>query len=69
MEHQLKNGSTRILAAVVWLKMNHKFFNKGMAKQACELFKVQAKQLSRVLTGWKYLGRIKKKTSQAGPKE
>ena len=69
MECQPKNGSTRIITAAVSLKMNHKFFNEGTAKQACELFKVQAKQLSRVLMGWKYLGRDKKKTSQAGPKE
>ena len=40
MEHQLKNGSTRILVAAIWLKMNHKFFNEGTAKQACEMFKV-----------------------------
>ena len=69
MEQQPKNGSTRILVAVVWLKLNCKFFNAGTAKQACELFKVQVKQLSRVLTGRKYLGRDKKKTQQAGPKE
>ena len=46
MEWQPKNRSTRILAAAVLLKLNHKFFNAGTAKQACELFKVQAKQLS-----------------------
>ena len=28
----------------------------GMAKEACELFQVREKQLSRVLTGHKYLG-------------
>ena len=56
MIRQPKNGSTRILAAAVWLKFNRKFFSEGMAKEACELFQVQAKQLSKVLTGRKYLG-------------
>ena len=40
----------------VWLKMSRKYFNEGTAKEACELFNVRAKQLSRVLTGKKYLG-------------
>ena len=46
----------RILAAVVWLKLNCKYFNEGMAKEACDRFEVRAKQLSRVLMGRKYLG-------------
>ena len=33
-----------------------KYFNEGMAKEACERFDVRAKQLSRVLMGRKYLG-------------
>ena len=36
--------------------MSRKYFNEGMAKEACERFDVRAKQLSRVLTGRKYLG-------------
>ena len=56
MARQPRNGSTRILAVAVWLKFNRKFFSEGTAKEACELFQVQAKQLSRVLTGRKYLG-------------
>ena len=42
--------------AAVWLKMSKKYFNEGTTKEACECFDVQAKQLSRVLTGKKYLG-------------
>ena len=56
LAHEPRNGPTRILAAAVWLKMSRKYFNKGTAKEACEQFDVRAKQLSRVLTGRKYLG-------------
>ena len=56
LAHEPRNGPTRILAAAVWLKMSHKYFNEGTAKEACEWFDVRAKQLSRVLTGRKYLG-------------
>ena len=40
MARQPRNGSTRILAAAVWLKFNKKFFLEGTAKEACELFQV-----------------------------
>ena len=56
LAHKPKNGPTHILAAAVWLKLNHKYFNEGMAKEACDRFEVRAKQLSRVLMGRKYLG-------------
>ena len=56
LAHELRNGPTHILAAAVWLKLNHKYFNEGTAKEACDRFEVRAKQLSRVLTGRKYLG-------------
>ena len=56
MARQPYNGATRILAPAVWLNFNRKFFSEGTAKEACELFKVWAKQLSRVLTGKKYMG-------------
>ena len=56
LAHKLKNSPTHILAVVVWLKLNCKYFNEGMAKEACDRFEVRAKQLSRVLTGRKYLG-------------
>ena len=54
-KHEVKNGLTRILAVAVWLNLK-RYFSMGMAKEACELFQVRAKQLSRVLTGCKYLG-------------
>ena len=56
LKHEPRNGLTRILTAAVWLKMSRKYFNEGTVKEACELFNVRAKQLSRVLTGKKYLG-------------
>ena len=56
LAHEPRNGPTHILAAAVWLKMSCKYFNEGMAKEACEQFDVRAKQLSRVLMGRKYLG-------------
>ena len=56
LAHELKNSPTQILAAAVWLKLNRKYFNEGMAKEACDRFEVRAKQLSRVLMGRKYLG-------------
>ena len=56
LAHEPKNGPTHILAAAVWLKLNHKYFNEGTAKEACNRFEVRAKQLSQMLTGRKYLG-------------
>ena len=49
-------GSTRLLAAVVWLCLKCKFFNGGTAKEACTMFEVRAKQLSKLLSGKFYLG-------------
>ena len=49
-------GPTRLLAAVVWLHLKHKFFNGGTAKEACTMFEVRAKQLSKLLSGKVYLG-------------
>ena len=47
---------TQLLAAAIWLCLKHKFFNDGMAKEACTTFEVWAKQLSKVLLGKVYLG-------------
>ena len=49
-------GPTRLLAAAVWLCLKCKFFNGGTAKEACTTFEVQAKQLSKLLSGKVYLG-------------
>ena len=49
-------GPTRLLAAVVWLHLKCKFFNGGTTKEACTMFEVQAKQLSKLLSGKVYLG-------------
>ena len=47
-------GPTRLLAAAVWLRLKCKFFNGGTAKEACTMFEVQAKQLSKLLSGKVY---------------
>ena len=49
-------GPTRLLAAAVWLCLKCKFFNSGTTKEACTMFEVQAKQLSKLLSGKVYLG-------------
>ena len=56
LKHEPRNGLTCILTVVVWLKMSRKYFNEGTVKEACERFNIRVKQLSRVLTGKKYLG-------------
>ena len=65
LAHELKNSPTCILAVAVWLKLNCKYFNEGMAKEACDRFEVRAKQLSRVLMGRKYLGGTQAKKCKA----
>ena len=56
---------THVLAVAVGLKLNCKYFNEGTAKEACNRFEVRAKQLSRVLTGRKYLGGTQAKKCKA----
>ena len=48
-------GPTRLLAAAVWLCLKCKFFNGGTTKEARTMFEVQAKQLSKLLSGKVYL--------------
>ena len=70
LKHEPQNGPTRILTAAVWLKLSRKYFNEGTVKEACKWFLVRAKQLSRVLTGRKYLGGTqahKRKTTNEPP--
>ena len=57
------NGPTRLLCAVLWLKLNQMFFNQGTQKEACGLFTVHEKQLSRLITGHKYFGGTDKRKS------
>ena len=56
LKHEPQNSPTHILTVALWLKMSHKYFNEGTAREACKQFNIRAKQLSRVLTGRKYLG-------------
>ena len=65
LAHEPRNGPTHILVAAVWLKMSHKYFNEGMAKEMGEWFDVRAKQLLRVLMGRKYLGGMQARKRKA----
>ena len=47
---------TQLLAAAIWLHLKCKFFNGGTTKEACTMFEVWAKQLSKLLSGKVYLG-------------
>ena len=65
LAHKPRNIPTHVLAVAVWLKLNHKYFNEGMAKEVCDWFEVRAKQLSRILPGRKYLGGMQSKKRKA----
>ena len=58
---------TILLATAVWLHLKCKYFNSGMVKEACEAFKVRAKQPSKLLSGKVYLGRYT--TKRLAPEE
>ena len=60
---KLDNSPTRLLCAVLWLKLNWMFFNQGTQKEACGLFTVHEKQLSRLIMGHKYFGGTDKRKS------
>ena len=61
---------TRLLATAVWIKLRRRYLNEGYAKDAYQMFDIQAKQLSKVLLGKEYLGGSgqKKKKSNTGPR-
>ena len=50
-----RQNATRLLPPVVWIKLSRWYLNEGSANDACQLFDVQAKQLSKVLSGKVYL--------------
>ena len=50
------NGPTRLLCAVLWIKLSRLFLNKGTQKEATTIFCMTEKQLSRLMTGHKYWG-------------
>ena len=66
MEREPENGATCLLAAAIHLKFEHKYINGGVVKNVCEKFKVRAKQLSKIMTGRKYLSG-RKKSSASDP--
>ena len=65
LAHKPRNGPAHVLAVAVWLKLNCKYFNEGMAKGACDQFDVRAKQLFWDLTGRKHLGGTQSKKCKA----
>ena len=69
MEREPENGATHLLAAAIHLKLKHKYMNGGVVKNVCEKFKVWAKQLSKIMTGRKYLGGGKKCPASDPPKK
>ena len=56
LARELQYGLTWLLAAAIWLHLKCKFFNGSTTKEACTTFEVQAKQLSKLLSGKVYLG-------------
>ena len=60
MEREPENRATCLLAAAIHLKLEHKFMNGGVVKNVSKKFKVQAKQLSKIMMGRKYLSGGKK---------
>ena len=61
-------GPTRLLAAALWLKLKKCYFKEATSKEACSLFNVRPKQLSKILSGKKYTGGTEKcKAEEMGP--
>ena len=61
-----KNSATRLLTVVVYFKLKRQFFNKGTQAEAVEKFDINAKALSKLLTGCRYMrgsGLRKKQTT------
>ena len=48
---------TRLLTAIVYLKLKRRFFNKGTQAEAVEKFEINVKALSKLLTRCRYMGR------------
>ena len=46
-----KNSPTWLLVAVVWLRLKRKYMNSSVAKDACMMFNISAKHLSKILSG------------------
>lgn len=56
-----QNNTTRLLAAVIYLKLKRKFLNKGTQWETEDKFLVKSKQLSKLMSRKKYLGGKDKK--------
>ena len=51
LSQEQKKNPTRLLVAVVWLKLKLCYLNSRTVKEACETFSVTAKMLSKILSG------------------
>ena len=55
------NNTTRLLAALVYIKLKKCYLNEGTQAETAENFDVKPKALSKLISGRKYLGRKDKK--------
>ena len=58
---EVRNSPTCLLVAAIWLRLKRKYMKSGMAKDACTMFDVSVKHLSKILLGKKYAGGGNKK--------
>ena len=56
LKREPKNNLTRLLTAVIYFKLKRKFLNTGTQKECMDLFAVNEKQMSKLITGRHYKG-------------
>ena len=61
IRNEPKNNPTRLLAAVTYFKLKRLFLGEGTMRETEEKFQVHSKQLSKLLSGKRYLGGKDKK--------
>ena len=54
LKREPENNPTRLLMVVIYLKLKKKFLNIGTQKECVDLFLVNEKQLSKLVTGRQY---------------
>lgn len=61
LKRESDNNLTWLQATDLYFKLGRKFFNQGTQRESEEKFVVWSKQLSKLLSGWHYLGGKDKK--------
>ena len=56
LKREPANNPTRLLTTVIYFKLKRKFLNTGTQKECVELFAVNEKQLSKLISGRCYQG-------------